>query len=159
MTDTDPKPLSLETFVPYRMVNLATNISQAFAKTYQQAFDLSIAEWRILALLAEHQALTGKDITALAYMDKSKVSRAVKILQDKQLIHRETHPLDQRAAQLVLSASGQQLYQQIAPMALAWERQLIDVLGAGEYRDLLRIMGKLDARVAQMQTSDNISHL
>jgi DNA-binding MarR family transcriptional regulator len=144
------RTVMLNLFVPYRMVNLATNISNACSKIYRTEFDLSVPEWRVLARLAEHDKLNAKDIGEVTFMDKSKVSRAVKILEDKQLIVREKDQMDNRAAYLSLSEDGHKMYAQIAPKALDWEEELISVLDVSEYRDLMRILEKLDRKVAQM---------
>jgi DNA-binding MarR family transcriptional regulator len=148
------RTVMLNLFVPYRMVNLATNISNACSKIYLTEFDISIPEWRILARLAEHEKLNAKDIGRVTFMDKSKVSRAVKILEEKQLIHRQKDEQDKRAAYLSLSETGIKIYGKIAPKALDWEEELIGALDVSEYRDLMRIMEKLDNNVLQMEQSN-----
>jgi DNA-binding MarR family transcriptional regulator len=148
------RTVMLNLFVPYRMVNLATNISNACSKIYRSEFDISIPEWRILARLAEHERLNAKDIGRVTFMDKSKVSRAVKILEEKQLIHRQKDENDNRAAYLSLSEMGIKIYAKIAPKALDWEEELIGALDVSEYRDLMRIIEKLDQKVLKMEQSN-----
>jgi DNA-binding MarR family transcriptional regulator len=84
-------------------------------------------------------------------MDKSKVSRAVKALESKNYLIRQTDKKDNRAAFLSLTVKGNSLYQKIAPKALQWERQLIGVLKASEFKDLMNILGKLDKQVLQIE--------
>ena len=140
-------PMQLNQFVPYRMVHLASNISVALSKIYKQEFDITIAEWRVLAQLAEQQTLYSKDIGEITSMDKSKVSRAVKALEGKGYLLRQTNKKDNRAAYLFLSTLGKVLFQKIAPKALLWERQLIKVLESSEHKDLMKILDKLDKQV------------
>jgi DNA-binding MarR family transcriptional regulator len=83
-------------------------------------------------------------------MDKSKVSRAVKALENKHYLIRQIDKKDNRAAYLSLSAKGEMLYQKIAPKALQWERQLIAVLEASEHKKLMKILDKLDKQVLQL---------
>jgi len=139
--------VQLKQFVPYRVVNLAANISVALSKIYKQEFDITIAEWRVLAQLAEQQKLYSKDIGEITSMDKSKVSRAVKTLENKHYLLRKTDKKDNRAAYLSLTTLGKALYQKIAPKALQWERQFIEVLDNSEQRELMKILEKLDKRV------------
>ena len=146
--------MMLNTFIPYRMVNLATSISQAFSKIYRDEFNLSISEWRILASLAENNKLNSKDIGQITFMDKSKVSRAVKMLDEKGHLAKEKNEADNRASNLSLTEAGKELYAQIAPKALEWEKELISVLDAGEYRDLMRILQKLDQQVEMIEESN-----
>ena len=142
--------VQLNQFVPYRMVHLASNISLALSKIYKQTFDITIPEWRVLAQLAEQQKLYSKDIGEITSMDKSKVSRAVKALESKDYLIRQTDKKDNRAAYLSLSVKGQGLYQKIAPKALQWEKQFMSVLEASEHRNLMKVLDKLDKQVLLM---------
>ena len=142
--------VQLNQFVPYRMVHLASNISLALSKIYKQKFDITIPEWRVLAQLAEQQKLYSKDIGEITSMDKSKVSRAVKALESKDYLIRQTDKQDNRAAYLSLSIKGHSLYQNIAPKALQWEKQLIGVLEASEHGNLMKVLDKLDKQVLLM---------
>jgi len=151
---TSPRAVMLNLFVPYRMVNLATNISNACSKIYKNDFDLTIPEWRILARLAEHNKLNAKDVGEVTFMDKSKVSRAVKTLEEKDYISRIKDTNDNRANYLSLKDEGREIYKKIAPKALDWEKQLISVLDASEYRDLMRILEKLDKQVELMEAEE-----
>lgn len=143
--------LQLNQFVPYRMVNLAANMSLALSKIYKKEFDLNIAQWRVLAQLGEQQALYAKDIGEVTAMDKSKVSRAVKNLEEKGYINRQTDKKDNRAAYLSLTPTGKSLYKRIVPKALEWERQLMLALDSGECDAFVQSLTKLDKRVASMR--------
>jgi DNA-binding MarR family transcriptional regulator len=143
--------VQLKQFVPYRMVHLAANISLALSKIYKQEFDISIPEWRVLAQLAEQQKLYSKDIGEITSMDKSKVSRAVKVLENKQYLIKQTDTKDNRAAYLSLTAKGKALYQKIVPKALQWEKELTEVLDASEHNVLMKILDKLDEQVVQIE--------
>lgn len=142
--------VQLNQFVPYRMVHLAANISLALSKIYKQTFDITIPEWRVLAQLAEQQKLYSKDIGEITSMDKSKVSRAVKALESKDYLIKQTDKKDNRAVYLSLSVKGQSLYQKIAPKALQWEKQFMSVLEASEHRNLMKVLDKLDKQVLLM---------
>ena len=141
----------LNHFLPYRMVNLAKRVSDSCSTIYVDEFGLSISEWRILARLGEQSGLNAKDIGDITAMDKSKVSRAVKLLEAKGYLVKEKDQKDSRVYYLSLSQEGIELYRDIAPKALEWESELLDVLSTTEYRDLMRIMKKLDARLDQME--------
>lgn len=138
------KSLRLQQFIPYRMVRLASNISDAMSEIYTGEFGVSLPEWRVIAQLAEQEQLLAKDIGTLTSMDKSRVSRAVKTLLDKQFIHKTPNETDARASYLSLSSQGRALYHRIVPKVLAWEAGLIGTLEHSEYRELMRILEKLD---------------
>ncbi|WP_394392900.1 MarR family winged helix-turn-helix transcriptional regulator [Shewanella woodyi] len=154
--------ISLNQFLPYRLVNLAQKVSVNFAEVYQSEFNLTTPEWRILVHLAEltlcdksdgavRQQSTGisaKELTQLASMDKSTVSRAVKLMLDKGYITKQVHIADKRAFTLTLTTAGFTLYQTIAPKALEWEKSLLKALDKQEYQALMQILDKLDSKLS-----------
>jgi len=153
MTDLGAKPLLLNQFIPYRMVNLANRISDSCATIYQHKFGISIPEWRILARLGESGSQNSSDLARLTLMDKSKVSRAVKALDEKGYLLKKRDVSDNRATFLSLSEQGQSLYHQIAPDALDWEGKLLTALEVAEYGDLMRIISKLDRQLDHFDSS------
>ncbi|QFU22857.1 MarR family transcriptional regulator [Shewanella eurypsychrophilus] len=164
MAESSKSRLILKDFLPYRLVSLAQNVSEKFAEVYQSDFNLTVPEWRILVHLAEEantstnarshsvneqgNGISAKDLTLMASMDKSTVSRAVKLMLAKGYLVKHTDDKDKRASLLTLTEEGKLLYQAIAPEALKWEARLLDVLSDSEYRDLMRIIDKLDNRLA-----------
>lgn len=151
MSDDKTHSLILHHFLPYRMVNLAKRISDCCSTVYIEEFGLSIPEWRVLARLGEQAGLNAKDLGEIACMDKSKVSRAVKQLDEKGYLVKKKDQNDNRVCYLSLSKSGYNLYRELAPKALDWEAGLLQALSASEYRDLLRVMEKLEVRLTDME--------
>ncbi|GAA78304.1 MarR family winged helix-turn-helix transcriptional regulator [Pseudoalteromonas sp. BSi20495] len=139
--------IDLATFLPYQLTNIATRVSNDFAEVYQTKYGLNIPQWRILANLAQYGQSNAKDLCTQANMDKSTVSRAVKVLIDKGLVKSELNAQDKRAALLVLSKAGQSLYENIAPDALNWEKQLLSTLTNEEYGVLVSIFEKLNNKL------------
>jgi DNA-binding MarR family transcriptional regulator len=153
MSEPSNKSLILQQFIPYRMVNTAKRISDNLSLIYNSdEFGVTIPEWRILARLAEDRRLNARDIGRITQMDKSKVSRGVKQLDDKGHLIKEKDAQDNRVTYLSLSPSGLALYHELAPQALKWESHLINALDTSEYRDLMRILEKLDRQLDQMES-------
>lgn len=145
----DPS-LILNQFLPFRLVNLAKRVSDTYSWVYSRDFGLTIPEWRILARLGEQPGLSSKFIGEITMMDKSKVSRGVKQLEDKGLLLKNKDQQDNRVYYLSLTEEGQKLYHAIVPSALSWEAELLKSLDVAEYRDLFRILEKLDQRLEDM---------
>ena len=74
--------------MPYRLNVLATIVSQGFARLYSERFGISIPEWRVIAMLGQHRALTSKGIGERTHMHKTMVSRAVTDLERHGLLSR-----------------------------------------------------------------------
>ena len=142
--------LSLKQFLPYRCNNLAEQISVSLSRIYVDKFGITIPGWRILVTLAEYGELQAKEVARLTSMDKVRVSRAVAILLEKDLLDRRVCGNDSRATILSLSAAGNSLYQRIAPEALAWERKFVEPLSKSEQQSLLRILDKLEGRISEL---------
>lgn len=146
-----PQQLSLNDFLPYRCVTLAERISTALSQIYAEKFGVTVAEWRILTTLAEHDRLQARDVGLIIKMDKVKVSRAVTSLLDRKLLLRAPSKRDGRAADLSLSAAGKRLYEKIVPQALQWEQLLVDPLTAAQQTVLFELLDKLDQRVTELE--------
>jgi DNA-binding MarR family transcriptional regulator len=142
--------LQLESFLPYLVNNLADRISTGLSRIYAGEYGLSIPEWRVLANLAEHRILSATQIVTTTAMEKSKVSRAVKSLSSRGLISQSRREDDNRARDLALTPAGEALYRKLVPQALEWERELLECLSAGEYRDLMHLLGKLRQQVGRI---------
>src|SRR5215813_11301145 len=116
--------LILERFLPYRLSILSNRVSRAIAARYAKAFDLTIPEWRIIAVLGRRPGLTAKEVAEATEMDKVAVSRAVARLTKARRIEAEADPADARRQMLRLSAAGAGVHAKIAPVALACEERL-----------------------------------
>lgn len=147
--------LDLEAFLPYRLSNLAERISQSLSTIYAQQYDLTIAQWRVLAWLQQIQPLTAKRICQLTAMDKARVSRAISQLVERRLVRRRRDATDQRTLWLTLTAEGDDLLASVIPRALSWESALIANLSATEYREFFRLLAKLEAGLAPGSPPDD----
>lgn len=140
-------PFELHAFLPYRLNQLSERVSRSLAQRYSREFGLSVAEWRLLAILAAHPALQARQIAQQANLDKVRVSRAVARLQQRGLVHGQRNIQDQRAVDLSLSTAGRALFAELAPRALAWEAQLLSGLKPTEQRTLSRALDLLEKRL------------
>ncbi|MFC3034799.1 MarR family winged helix-turn-helix transcriptional regulator [Pseudoalteromonas fenneropenaei] len=141
--------LQLKSFLPYRLVRLATLVSSEFAKVYAEEAGLSVAQWRVLAHLAENPHSSAKQLCDLALMDKSTVSRAVKQMVDEGYVVTEINSEDKRAALLSLSTTGTAMYQRLSPKALEWEETFLASLGAGERDQLMGMLANLESKIGK----------
>lgn len=135
--------LHLDRFIPYRLSVLSNTVSMSLARAYEREFDLSIPQWRVVAVLARYPDLSAVEVAERTAMDKVAVSRAVQSLLAARRLVRKNDPQDRRRSVLRLSASGRSVYTRIAPLALAYEEKLLSVLSAAERRTLDRLMAVL----------------
>ncbi len=119
----------LSAFLPYQLAVAAARISKAFAERYRSEFGLSIPEWRVLAHLAQSDAVSVREIHARVDMDKSKVSRAAARLEAAGLIEKRIHPGDRRLIELRLTGPGRDLIARILPIAETYQQEVLAQIG------------------------------
>lgn len=141
-------PLDLERFLPFRLSVLANRLTRAVARVYMQRFHLSAPEWRTMAVLGLYGAMSANSVVERTAMDKVRVSRAVARLLAAGRITRHTDVEDRRRAILDLTPKGRADYEQIVPMVLAVESELLSELGPEERTALDQIMHKLERHTA-----------
>lgn len=77
-------------------------------------------------------------------MDKVAVSRAVAGLVEAGRVERETHGDDRRRSVLRLTAEGRAIHDAVAPLALGFERRLLEGMAPAEREVLFRLLDRLD---------------
>jgi DNA-binding MarR family transcriptional regulator len=138
--------LILEEFLPYRLSILSNTVSRAIANAYDRRFGLTIPEWRVIAVLGRFPGLSAVEVAERTMMDKVAVSRAVSKLIKCGRVHREFADADRRRSILNLSEDGQRVHDEIAPLALKFESDLLHGLTDDEVRTLNAMMERLMAR-------------
>lgn len=139
--------LDLEHFLPYRLSVLSNRVSQGIAETYERRFGLSVTEWRVIAIIGRYPGLSATEVAQRSAMDKVAISRAVRRLLEQGRVEREHSNADRRARHLHLSVAGREIYDQIVPAALAFERRIRAALSDEENRILERLIEKIGAVV------------
>jgi DNA-binding MarR family transcriptional regulator len=142
--------LILEEFLPYRLAVLSHTISTTIAKVYEKQFGVSIPEWRVIAILGRFPGLSAVEVADRTMLDKVAVSRAVSKLIKNGRIDREFADADRRRSILNLSAAGQEVHNEIAPLALAFEQELLDDISSDDFETFNGVVESLLARARQL---------
>lgn len=138
--------LKLEEFLPYRLNVVASLTSQALSRIYAERYGIGVPEWRVLVTLGQYGMMTGKAIGSHSHMHKTKVSRAVAVLEKRKLLARQTNRADLREAFLSLTPAGTTIYQDLAPIALEFARRLGEVIEPGDRAAFDRAVDRLTER-------------
>ncbi|HBK54879.1 MAG TPA: MarR family transcriptional regulator [Xanthomonadales bacterium] len=145
--------LDLDSFLPYRLSVLSNRISQTIAKAYGERFGLSITQWRVMAVLGRYPDLSANAVAERTAMDKVAVSRAVNALLAEGRLERDTHGEDRRRSVLRLSEAGYAIYDEVAPLALSYERALLSRLDPEQRQvlsDLLDLLSDSQSMAADV---------
>jgi DNA-binding MarR family transcriptional regulator len=149
-TNPEQAPLRLEAFLPYRLNVCASLVSQALSRIYSERYNIGVPEWRVLVTLGQFGVMTAKAIGFHSHMHKTKVSRAVALLERRKLVIRRTNREDMRESILSLTPTGREVYDDLAPMALEFARQLMETVEPADRDGLCRALRKLTERSAQL---------
>jgi len=148
----DKAALRLEEFLPYRLNVCASLVSQALSRIYAERYKIGAPEWRVLVTLGQFGMMTAKAIGNHSHMHKTKVSRAVALLERRKLVTRRVNRADLREAFLSLTAAGRDIYDELTPIALDFARQLMETVDPSDRAALDRALKKLNERSAQLST-------
>lgn len=147
--------LDLFKFVPFRLNRLAAEVSNALAVEYQERYGLDIPAWRVLATLGfRKDACSAQYVAECTRTHKSTISRAVTALMQRGFIERVENENDRREFRLRLTRKGRALYEELFPRLLQREQEILACLSAQERRDFAMLLGKLEASLNLVQTSE-----
>jgi DNA-binding MarR family transcriptional regulator len=142
--------LILEEFLPYRLSVLSHTVSTTIAGVYEKRFGVTIPEWRVIAILGRFPGLSAVDVAERTLMDKVAVSRAVTKLIKNGRIDRQFADADRRRSILNLSEEGRKVHDEIAPLALQFEHELLDGIAAADVETLSTVMDSLMSKAHKL---------
>ena len=138
------RQFQLEDFLPYRLSRVSNLISRGIAATYQDEYGLSVAEWRVMAVIGAQPDLTASEVIAVTAMDKVAISRAVKSLVARDLMERHIPDQDRRSRRLALTRAGARIYTEVIRRARDYEQELLADFGQKELDAFNRILDQLE---------------
>ena len=121
----------LANFLPYQLSILASRISKDFSKEYISRFSLSNAEWRIIAHLSqESEPISIREIYKKVDLEKSKVSRAVSRLAERNLLSKKINKSDKRLIDLKITRAGSDIIKEMTDIAIKFEAKFLQKIEA-----------------------------
>ena len=145
--------LILEDFLPYRLSITSHTVSTNIARVYEKRFGVSIPEWRVIAILGRFPGLSAVEVAERTFLDKVAVSRAVTKLIKNGRIDRQFADADRRRSILNLSDEGRQVHNEVAPLALAFERDLIQGIDEADLKVFNIVVERLLAKSRLLGTA------
>jgi len=140
-----PDPEQLSDFLPYLLFQAAELTSGDFQHHYQSRYGMLRTEWRVLFHLGNFGDQTAKQVCERASLHKTKVSRAVRALEKKRFLTRQTIENDRRSELLVLTKQGRTAFNDLRRTAHAYDQSYTSLLGAEDQKRLVATLQKLIA--------------
>ena len=135
----------LACFFPYQVRVFYQAVSTSVSEVYSEAYELSVAEWRVMAVLGPHQSMSANEITNRSSMNKVNVSRAVSRLRKRGFLKQDIDGDDRRRSVLHLTDAGKEAFANLVPQVRQVEAQLLEGLDSQEIETLTQLMNKVRA--------------
>lgn len=147
--------LNVEDFLTSKLTRLSNALRTNLTKPYLEQFDLSLPEWRLLALVARFAPMRFSEVTARSGMDKGQVSRTLRVMatrgltKTKAIKDRGSRSTEALAAPVMVSVTpkGTSLYKAVLPVARKRQADLLLTLNESERGSLYSIIDKLSATI------------
>ncbi|NIB42989.1 MarR family transcriptional regulator [Pseudomaricurvus alkylphenolicus] len=141
-------PIVLNNYFPYLLRSISGRIAVGTSTVNIGAHRIGMREWRILSQMADRGPLTNKDIADDTGMDKASVSRALKYLEQQNLVQPAPNGDDNwRSKPFDLTDEGGDVYCEIAAQKLARADQFWSDMSKSEQKELIRLLQKLKNNV------------
>ncbi len=149
-SDTDAE-FDLPRFFPYLVRVYYRAVSESVSAVYASLYNLTVSEWRTMAVLGPYCALSASEIVERSSMDKVNVSRAIKGLRNAGFLKRDIDGDDRRRAVLRLTESGIDVFHSLTPKVSEVEQQLLEGLSEKERQTLIYLMEKVQQNAERLK--------
>jgi len=106
-------------------------------------------EWRVLAILNEHNGRTIGHISDIAGLERSTLSKLVEAMEGRGWLRRGTENHDRRRSPVFLTEKGRRKFEETLPLILNLFRSYFEGVPPDGLRELMRMLRDLKARVAR----------
>lgn len=138
-----PPVQSIEDVIVFKLLRLAGINDRLGSRWSETLYNLSINEWRMMALVQAHQPARAGDLAQLMLMDKSQVSRLIRSLTGKEHIVSKPDRDDARAITLSLTSKGTILFAEIMHEVMRRNERVLAALDAEEVAQFNGLLDRL----------------
>jgi MarR family transcriptional regulator, organic hydroperoxide resistance regulator len=158
----DPAKLDLDNYLPYLVNRVGSIIADQYGSEALQPYRLSIAMWRIMAVLANKGGQRQIDLADLTSIEVSTLSRIISRLVRMGVVTRTRSASSTREVVVRLSAKGSEQVARLIPIAHDYETDAVAGLRPGEVavlkRSLSRVYANMRNRAAALEAGSPRRH-
>ncbi|MFZ3308714.1 MAG: MarR family transcriptional regulator [Xanthobacteraceae bacterium] len=151
MAGRDSSKIELDDYLPYLVNRVGTIIADQFGEEALAEYGLSIAMWRVLAVLAFNGSQRQIDLADLTSTDVSTLSRLISRLMRLGLVTRGRSASSNREVNVALSGKGGAIVSRLIPLARQYESDAIAGLSREELLVLKRCLRRAYANMKKRE--------
>jgi DNA-binding MarR family transcriptional regulator len=149
--------IDFQRYVPTVISRLSMKLRASAKAYFQEQYDITLLDWRILSFLASNGPASAYDIWTMGSLDKAAVSRALKSLDGRGLIGIRDVPNSSRRRTLVtLSKAGRQLHNRMFDDILIRHERLVGELSRQQIETFVKTAEYLETRISEMDKESKI---
>jgi DNA-binding MarR family transcriptional regulator len=144
---------TIRDLLAYRVHVVANTISRSAATRFRRDFDVTLGEWRCIALLARFAPLGLNQLARQSGVDRGQISRIVAGLTRRRLVSR-TPMVKGKPINLVLTTKGRGLYDGLFAAAIDRDEIFLGALTEKERADFDRMLNKILGVARQVERNE-----
>ena len=138
-----PKIETIEDALTFKIARFAAVNAYDGGHMFRAAFQLTLNEFHLLGLVGAHRLVTFAWIAKRLYMDKGRLSRLVRAIQERGLISAEPNEEDARQLDLSLTEAGMKLHERILSSIQSTNDEVVEPLSESEVATFFALLDRL----------------
>lgn len=151
----EARPLpTLHDMTMFRLYRAWSAANPIFTRLCEGRFGITRREWRILAIVSQHETLTSTQAAHAAALDAARTSRTIGTLCEKGLLTRSREAADGRTVRIALSEKGRERYNEIMPVIASLNELVFQDLDETEICAFNNMLNRVVLRATRMLEED-----
>lgn len=148
---------TVDDLLNYRLSRLLAASGAMVVRLCEGRYGITRREWRLIALIAAHGAMSPSELSERAHLERPRTSRHITELVEKRLIRRVKNPSDGRRAEVDLTTEGHRLYDELFPQSVRFHSEVLSVLSPAELRAFEAALAKLTVNAERIAAAKPVA--
>src|SRR5262245_30350280 len=140
--------LDLNCHIATKVAVFANRLSRSASRFYRAKYGIGVVEWRLMMFIGRAVETRANRICSETDLDKGPVSRSLGTLQRTGNVSPREDGCDSRRNNVALTAKGRALHDELVPIALDRQSELVADLSLAEIATFAGLIDRLQSKVA-----------
>lgn len=144
--------------------NIGTMLAQV-SRLIRRSFDeraraigATRPQWQVLSILKRNAGINQGNLAEILEVEPITAGRMIDRLQEAQLVERRPDPADRRAWRLFLTEKGEQLAEQLRPLALETFELALEGISEPERDELMAMLARIRVNLSRRSAVDEAAN-